>query len=110
MMLKRVMGKASFATVQDGSGRIQFYVAKDDAGEDAHEEFKRWDIGDIVAARGVVFKTQKGELRVRCTELRLMAKSLRPLPDKFHGLEDREQRYRQRYVDLIMNEETRSRS
>ena len=70
--------------------------------------FKRWDIGDIVAARGVLFKTQKGELSVRCKELRLLAKSLRPLPDKFHGLEDREQRYRQRYVDLIMNEETRA--
>ena len=107
MMLKRVMGKASFATIQDGSGRIQFYIANDDTGEAAHEEFKRWDIGDIVAARGTLFKTQKGELSVRCRELRLLAKSLRPLPDKFHGLEDREQRYRQRYVDLIINEETR---
>ncbi len=108
MMLKRVMGKASFATVQDSTGRIQFYVANDDTGEAAHEAFKRWDLGDIVAARGVLFKTQKGELSVRCRELRLLAKSLRPLPDKFHGLEDREQRYRQRYVDLMMNEETRA--
>ncbi len=108
MMLKRVMGKVSFATVQDASGRIQFFVAKDDAGEAALEEFKRWDIGDVIAARGVLFKTQKGELSVRVKELRLMAKSLRPLPDKFHGLEDREQRYRQRYVDLIMNDETRA--
>ena len=108
MMLKRVMGKASFATIQDGSGRIQFYVANDDSGEAAHEEFKRWDIGDIVAARGTLFKTQKGELSVRCRELHLLVKSLRPLPDKFHGLEDREQRYRQRYVDLIVNEDARA--
>jgi lysyl-tRNA synthetase class 2 len=107
MMLKRVMGKVAFATVQDVSGRIQFFIAKDDAGEAALDDFKRWDIGDLIAARGVVFKTQKGELSVRVRELRLMAKALRPLPDKFHGLEDREQRYRQRYVDLIMNEETR---
>ncbi len=107
MMLKRLMGKASFATVQDGSGRIQFYIADDDTGATVHEEFKRWDIGDIIAARGVVFKTLKGELSVRCTELRLLAKSLRPLPDKFHGLEDRELRYRQRYVDLMMSDETR---
>jgi len=107
MMLKRVMGKVAFATVQDTSGRIQFFVARDDAGEATLEEFKRWDIGDLVAARGTVFKTQKGELSVRVKELRLMAKSLRPLPDKFHGLEDREQRYRQRYVDLIMNDESR---
>jgi lysyl-tRNA synthetase class 2 len=107
MMLKRLMGKVAFATVQDVSGRIQFFIARDNAGETALEEFKRWDIGDLIAARGVVFKTQKGELSVRVKELRLMAKALRPLPDKFHGLEDREQRYRQRYVDLIMNEESR---
>jgi len=107
MMLKRVMGKVAFATVQDGSGRIQFFVARDDAGEAALEDFKRWDIGDLIAARGVVFKTQKGELSVRVKELRLLAKALRPLPDKFHGLEDREQRYRQRYVDLIMNDDAR---
>jgi lysyl-tRNA synthetase class 2 len=108
MMLKRVMGKASFATLQDGSGRIQLYVANDDTGEAAHEAFRHWDLGDIVGARGTLFKTQKGELSVRCREIRLLAKSLRPLPDKFHGLEDREQRYRQRYVDLMMNEETRA--
>jgi lysyl-tRNA synthetase class 2 len=107
MMLKRVMGKASFATVQDGSGRIQFYIADDDAGAAAHEAFKHWDLGDIIAARGTLMKTQKGELSVRCKELRLITKSLRPLPDKFHGLEDKEQRYRQRYVDLMMNEPTR---
>ena len=108
IMLKRVMGKASFATIQDGSGRIQLYINNDVTGADAHEAFKHWDIGDIVAARGMLFKTQKGELSVRCRELRLLAKSLRPLPDKFHGLEDREQRYRQRYVDLIVNEESRA--
>ena len=107
MMLKRVMGKASFATVQDGSGRIQFFIADDDTGAAAHEAFKHWDLGDIVAARGTLMKTQKGELSVRCRELRLLAKSLRPLPDKFHGLEDKEQRYRQRYVDLMMHEPVR---
>jgi lysyl-tRNA synthetase class 2 len=107
MMLKRVMGKASFATVADGSGRIQFFVTPDDVGADTYEEFKRWDIGDIVATEGLLFRTNKGELSVRCRSLRLLTKSLRPLPDKFHGLEDREQRYRQRYVDLIVNEETR---
>ena len=108
MMLKRVMGKASFATIQDGSGRIQLYIANDDTGEAPHEAFKHWDIGDIVAAKGQLFKTQKGELSIRCREIRLLAKSLRPLPDKFHGLEDREQRYRQRYVDLAVNEDTRN--
>jgi lysyl-tRNA synthetase class 2 len=107
LMLKRLMGKASFATVQDGSGRIQFFVTNDDAGTAAHEAFRHWDIGDIVAARGVLFKTNRGELSVRCRELRLLAKALRPLPDKFHGLADQEQRYRQRYVDLIVNESTR---
>jgi lysyl-tRNA synthetase class 2 len=108
MMLKRVMGKASFATVQDGSGRIQFFIADDETGAAAHEAFKHWDIGDIVGARGTLFRTNRGELSVRCRELRLLAKSLRPLPDKFHGLEDRESRYRQRYVDLIVNAETRA--
>ena len=107
LMLKRLMGKASFATVQDGSGRIQFFVTDDDAGAPAHEDFRHWDIGDIVAARGRLFKTNRGELSVRCKELRLLAKALRPLPDKFHGLADHEQRYRQRYVDLIVNEATR---
>jgi lysyl-tRNA synthetase class 2 len=107
MMLKRVMGKASFATVADGSGRIQFYVTPEDVGAEVYDAFKHWDIGDIVGAEGTLFKTQKGELSVRCRRLRLLVKSLRPLPDKFHGLEDRELRYRQRYVDLIMNEETR---
>jgi lysyl-tRNA synthetase class 2 len=108
IMLKRVMGKVSFATVQDGSGRIQFFVADDGVGRDVHAQFKHWDIGDLVGARGTLFKTQKGELSVRCKELRLLAKALRPLPDKFHGLSDHELRYRQRYVDLIMNEDTRA--
>lgn len=107
LMLKRLMGKASFATVQDGSGRIQFFISDEDVGAAAHEAFRHWDIGDIVAARGVLFKTNRGELSVRCRELRLLAKALRPLPDKFHGLADHEQRYRQRYVDLIVNESTR---
>ena len=108
MMLKRVMGKASFATVQDGSGRIQFYINNDGVGEEAHGAFKHWDLGDIIAAKGKLFKTMKGELSVHCTEIHLLAKSLRPLPDKFHGLADQEMKYRQRYVDLIVTEETRS--
>ncbi|WP_306714236.1 lysine--tRNA ligase [Burkholderia dolosa] len=107
MMLKRVMGKASFATVQDGSGQIQFFVTPNDVGADTYDAFKKWDLGDIVAARGVLFRTNKGELSVQCKELRLLSKSLRPLPDKFHGLADQEMRYRQRYVDLIVTPETR---
>jgi lysyl-tRNA synthetase class 2 len=107
MMLKRVMGKASFATIQDGSGQIQFFVTPADVGEQTYEAFKKWDLGDIVAARGVLFRTNKGELSVRCTELRLLSKALRPLPDKFHGLADQETRYRQRYVDLIVTPEAR---
>ncbi|HLX03721.1 MAG TPA: lysine--tRNA ligase [Trinickia sp.] len=109
MMLKRVMGKASFATVRDGSGQIQFFVTPADVGEETYEAFKKWDLGDIVAARGVLFRTNKGELSVRCTELRLLSKALRPLPDKFHGLADQEMRYRQRYVDLIVTPEARNR-
>jgi lysyl-tRNA synthetase class 2 len=107
MMLKRVMGKASFATVRDGSGQIQFFITPADVDESTYEAFKKWDLGDIVAARGVLFRTNKGELSVRCTELRLLSKSLRPLPDKFHGLADQEMRYRQRYVDLIVTPEAR---
>jgi lysyl-tRNA synthetase class 2 len=107
LMLRRLQGKVSFATVQDGSGKIQFFVSDDDTGAQAHEAFRHWDIGDIVAARGVLFRTNRGELSVRCRELRLLAKALRPLPDKFHGLADQEMRYRQRYVDLIVNESTR---
>jgi len=100
MMLKRVMGKASFATLQDGSGRIQIYVSNEIPGYDA---FKHWDLGDIVAVEGKLFKTMKGELTVHAEKVRLLAKALRPLPEKFHGLTDQEMRYRQRYVDLVMN-------
>jgi len=107
MMLKRVQGKASFATIQDASGRMQLWINDEGIGNDAHEAFKHWDLGDIVAAQGVLFRTMKGELSVRVSSLRLLAKSLRPMPDKFHGLADQEQRYRQRYVDLIANEEAR---
>jgi lysyl-tRNA synthetase class 2 len=112
MMLKRVMGKASFATIQDNSGanaegRIQLYISNELTGEAAHEAFKHYDMGDILGATGTLFKTKTGELSVRVTALRLLTKSLRPLPDKFHGLADQETRYRQRYVDLIMSEETR---
>jgi lysyl-tRNA synthetase class 2 len=107
MMLKRIMGKASFATVQDMSGRIQLYVTRDGVGEAAYEAFKHYDLGDILGARGTLFKTKTGELSLKVTDLRLLVKALRPLPEKFHGLADQEQRYRQRYVDLIMSEETR---
>ncbi len=107
MMLKRVMGKASFATVQDGSGRIQFYINNEGVGAEQHAEFKHWDLGDLIGAKGLLFKTMKGELTVHCTEIHLLTKSLRPLPDKFHGLSDQELRYRQRYVDLIVTEEAR---
>lgn len=107
MMLKRVMGKASFATVQDMSGRIQLFISNGDTGEAAHDAFKHYDLGDILGAEGVLFKTKTGELSVRVTQLRLLTKALRPLPEKFHGLTDQEQKYRQRYVDLITNEETR---
>jgi lysyl-tRNA synthetase class 2 len=107
MMLKRLQGKVSFATVQDGSGRIQLFVTNDETGAEAHEAFRHWDIGDIVGAHGVLFRTNRGELTVRCKQVRLLAKTLRPLPDKFHGLADHEMRYRQRYVDLIVNESTR---
>jgi len=107
MMLKRVMGKASFATIQDGSGRIQVYLERGSLGEDAYAAFKQWDIGDIIAVEGSVFKTNKGELSVHATTARLLSKSLRPLPDKFHGVADQELRYRQRYVDLIMTDSTR---
>ncbi len=107
MMLKRIMGKASFATIQDMSDRIQLYVTRDGVGEAAYEAFKHYDLGDILGARGTLFKTKTDELSVKVTELRLLVKALRPLPEKFHGLADQEQKYRQRYVDLIMSEETR---
>ncbi len=107
IMLKRVMGKASFITIQDLSGRIQLYVKRDEVGEEVYDDFKHWDIGDIVGCVGTLFKTKTGELTVQASEIRLLTKSLRPLPDKFHGLTDQEQKYRQRYLDLIMNEQTR---
>ena len=108
MMSRRVMGKASFAHLQDMSGRIQLYVKRDNIPEGHYAEFKRWDIGDIVGAEGTLFKTKTGELSVQVDNVRLLSKSLRPLPEKFHGLTDQETRYRQRYLDLITNEETRS--
>ena len=107
MMSKRVMGKASFAGLQDMSGRIQVYAQRDGLPEGVYQRFKSWDIGDILGGEGVLFKTRKDELSVRVDSLRLLTKSLRPLPEKFHGLTDTEQRYRQRYVDLIMNEPVR---
>ncbi|KMN31410.1 lysyl-tRNA synthetase [Chromobacterium sp. LK1] len=107
MMLKRVMGKASFATLQDGSGRIQAYISNDGVGEEQHAEFKHWDLGDIVAIKGVLFKTKTGELTVQASEVRLLSKNIRPLPEKFHGITDQETKYRQRYADLIMNEDSR---
>ncbi len=107
LMLKRVMGKAAFGTVQDTSGRIQLYVTADKTGVEALAAFKHNDLGDILGARGVLFKTRTGELSIEVHELRLLAKNLRPLPEKFHGLADQEQKYRQRYVDLIMNQESR---
>ena len=109
MVLKRIMGKASFATLQDMSGRIQLYVTRDAIGEEAYEAFKHWDLGDIVGARGTMFKTRTGELSLRVAELKLLAKALRPLPEKWHGLSDPEQVYRQRYLDVIVNAESRAR-
>ena len=103
MMSKRVMGKASFAHLRDGKGDIQIFARRDIMGDDAYAAFKKLDIGDIIGCKGVVFRTKMGELSVRVTEVTLLSKSLRPLPEKFHGLTDTEMRYRQRYVDLIMN-------
>ncbi len=103
MMSRRDMGKASFFDMKDRDGRVQIYAKVDDLGEDAYAEFHRWDIGDIIGIKGFIFKTRRGEISVHAKELTLLAKSLRPLPEKFHGLKDVEMRYRQRYVDLIMN-------
>jgi len=108
MMSRRIMGKASFAHLRDMSGTIQLFVQRDALPEGLYnEQFKRWDIGDIVGAEGVLFRTKTGELSIRVDQLRLLTKSLRPLPEKWHGLSDQESRYRQRYVDLIINEPTR---
>ncbi|HEX6020310.1 MAG TPA: lysine--tRNA ligase [Burkholderiaceae bacterium] len=114
MMLKRVMGKASFATLQDGSfgptgGRIQLRVATDLVGEEAYAAFKHWDLGDIVGCEGTLMRTKTGELTVKATSIRLLTKNLRPLPDKFHGMADPEQKVRQRYADLITDEQARAR-
>jgi len=108
IMLKRVMGKASFVQLQDSSGQIQLFVTRDELGDSFYnDQFKKWDIGDIVGVTGVLFKTKTGELSVRVNDIKLLTKSLRPLPEKFHGLSDQETIYRQRYVDLIVNENSR---
>ena len=107
MMVKRVMGKASFIKLQDRSGQIQVRLERDRLADGAYQDFKKWDVGDIVAATGTLFRTKTGELTVMAGAVRLLTKSLRPLPEKFHGLADQETRYRQRYVDLIMNESSR---
>ena len=107
LMTRRVMGKASFATIQDMSGQIQLYVRRDDLPEGLYAEFKNWDFGDILGIKGVLFKTKTGELSVHVSEIRILTKSLRPLPDKHHGLVDQEQRFRQRYLDLITNDRSR---
>ncbi len=108
MLAKRIMGKASFARLRDLSGDMQLFIQKNALPEGRYEEFKTWDLGDILGAEGTMFKTKTGELSVKVDSLRLLTKSLRPLPEKFHGLADQETRYRQRYVDLIMNESTRA--
>ena len=107
MLFKRVMGKASFCNIQDRDGRIQIYVARDDIGEEPYADFKKMDIGDIIGVKGFAFRTKTGEISVHAKELTLLSKSLSPLPEKFHGLTDTDARYRQRYVDLIVNEEVR---
>lgn len=109
MMLKRVMGKTSFATLMDRSGKMQIFVSRDALPQNFYnEEFKKWDIGDIVGVKGTLFKTQTDELTIRVSEIKLLTKSVRPLPEKFHGLSDTETKYRKRYVDLIMSEESRN--
>jgi len=108
MLTQRVQGKTSFAHIQDMSGQIQLFVRRDNLPEETYPQFKKWDLGDIIGASGTVFRTQKGELSVMADSLQLITKSLRPLPEKFHGLTDTEARYRQRYLDLIMNQSSRS--
>ena len=103
MMFKRVMGKASFCNIQDLQGSIQSYVARDSIGEDPYKDFKKYDVGDIIGIKGEVFKTKTGEISIHAAEVTLLSKSLQVLPEKFHGLTDTDTRYRQRYVDLIMN-------
>ena len=107
LMSKRGMGKVSFCDLQDKSGRMQIYARRDEMDEEVYDRFKKFDIGDIVGVKGEVFRTQRGEMSIRCKEITLLSKSLQPLPEKFHGLTDKELRYRQRYVDLIMNPESK---
>ncbi len=107
MMFKRVMGKASFCNIQDLKGSIQVYVARDSVGEETYKDFKKMDIGDVAGIRGTVFTTKTGEISIHATEVTLLSKSLQVLPEKFHGLTDTDMRYRQRYVDLIMNAEVK---
>lgn len=107
IMLRRLMGKASFTHIQDMSGRIQLYIRQEDVLPEIYEEFKQWDLGDIIGAEGHLFKTKTGELSVKVKKIQLLTKSIRPLPDKFHGLSDTETRYRQRYLDLIANDDAR---
>jgi lysyl-tRNA synthetase class 2 len=107
IMTRRIMGKASFTHIKDMSGQMQLYVARDNLPEGVYADFKKWDIGDIVGAEGVVFKTKTGELSIKVDKLRLLTKALRPLPEKYHGLADQEIKYRQRYLDLIMSDVTR---
>ncbi len=103
ILTRRIMGKASFVGLRDGEGDIQLYVRRDDVGEDVYAAFKKWDIGDIIGVKGIVFKTQTGEISVHANHIEILAKSLLPLPEKFHGLTNNDLRFRQRYVDLIMN-------
>ena len=107
MMSKRIMGKASFANLLDEDGRVQLYVSKNDIGEENYASFKKWDIGDIIGVSGLLFRTRTGEISIHVKEISLLAKALRPLPEKYHGLTNLEQRYRQRYVDLIVNPEVK---
>ena len=107
MLFKRVMGKASFCNIQDLKGKIQVYVARDTIGEDAYADFKKSDIGDIFGVKGYAFRTKTGEISIHAEELVMLSKSLQILPEKFHGLTDTDARYRQRYIDLIMNEQSR---
>ena len=108
LMSKRIMGRASFGHVQDGEGRMQVFVERDSIGKEAYEHFKHWDLGDIIGIEGPLFRTKTNELSVRAEKLRLLVKSIRPLPEKFHGLTDQEMKYRRRYLDLIMNPATRA--
>lgn len=107
MMSRRVMGKASFLDLHDSTGRIQVYVSRNDVGEDVYAGFKKWDIGDIIGLQGWVFRTKMGEISIHATAITLLSKSLLPLPEKYHGLRDTDTRYRQRYLDLIVNPEVR---